>query len=241
MPLSPGDQLVRVLAELPVTGEEACPYLPGRQARYRAFCADDVPASVYHELMNLRFRRSGDYFYQPVCHGCDQCVPIRVPVGAFVASRSQRRVVRRNQDVEVAVGVPVYSDEKFSLYRRYMREWHGKRDVDEHDFQRFLVESPVASVEFQYRDAGGRLLALGICDVSAASLSTVYFYFDPASAGRSLGTYGALVEIDWARRNAIPHYYLGYWVPGSATMDYKARFQPHELLREGEWIPARQR
>ncbi len=38
-----------------------------------------------------------------------------------------------------------------------------------------------------------------------------------------------------ARLAELPHVYLGYWVPGSPKMDYKARFRPIEVLRPGGW------
>lgn len=236
--MSTGHEVLRFLDDLPVTAEEPCPYLPIQQARYRAFCAEEVPPAVYHALMNRRFRRSGDYFYEPACRQCQACVPLRVPVAAFAPSRSQRRVARRNEDLVVEVHSPSFSEEKFELYRRYARDWHAKTSIDAGDFHRFLVDSPVDSLEFQYRDTHGALLAVGVCDVCQASLSSVYFYFDPAAAARSLGTYGALVEIGWAREHQIPHYYLGYWVQESASMEYKSRFRPHELLVGGEWTAA---
>ena len=54
-------------------------------------------------------------------------------------------------------------------------------------------------------------------------------------AMRSLGVFSVLHEIEWAKRHGIPHYYLGYWVHGAATMQYKANYRPHELLDRGEW------
>ncbi|OYV49276.1 MAG: hypothetical protein B7Z78_13995, partial [Rhodospirillales bacterium 20-60-12] len=32
-----------------------------------------------------------------------------------------------------------------------------------------------------------------------------------------------------------PHVYLGYWVPDSAKMAYKARFGASEVLLNGQW------
>ncbi len=91
-------------------------------------------------------------------------------------------------------------------------------------------------MEICYRDAAGSLLGVGICDVCAESLSSVYFYFDPDEARRSLGTFSAMWEIEWARRNSIPHYYLGYWVKACGAMEYKANFKPFELLgTDGVW------
>jgi arginine-tRNA-protein transferase len=94
-------------------------------------------------------------------------------------------------------------------------------------------------LEFSYRDAAGRLLGVGICDVSKLSLSSVYFYYDPEeTVRRSLGTFAALVEIETAAGRNIPYYYLGYWVDGCPAMQYKANFRPNEVLcPDGVWRP----
>ena len=220
----------------------ACSYLPGRRSVSRAFMAREMPADVYHRFMDAGFRRSGKLVYQPVCPGCRACVPLRVPVAGFTATKSQRRCWRKNQDLVVTSGPPEPTEEKFDLYRRYVTEWHGKAgdaDADRWEsFESFLYDSPVETLEFCYRDAAGRLLAVGICDLSPRSLSSVYFYHDPADARRGLGTFGALYEIEFARRSGIPHYYLGYWVAGCGTMAYKANFGPAEGLEpDGVWRP----
>lgn len=215
-----------------------CSYLPDRPSTTRALWADRMPPEVYHGFMDAGFRRSGKLVYQPVCTGCRACVPIRVPVDRFEPSKSQRRAYRRNEDVAVTVGEPTATDEKFDLYRRYVTQWHGKSAGDESrdGFEEFLYDSPVDTVEFVHRDAQGKLLAVGVCDVSPASLSSVYFYFDPMESKRGLGTFGAVYEIETARRLGIPHYYLGYWINGCGAMEYKASFRPSEFLHpDGAW------
>lgn len=226
--------------------EHPCPYIPGRAARSRAFMASSIAPPVYHALMDAAFRRSGRLVYQPVCAGCRACVPIRVPVATFEASKSQRRAVRRNVDLNVAVAAPEATQEKFELYRRYQRDWHGKSgdDLEGDDeegswasFVSFLYDSPVDTVEFTYRDAAGKLLGVGICDVAAGqSLSSVYFYHEPAESKRGLGTFSAVYEIESARSMGVPYYYLGYWIAGCGAMAYKANFRPYELLgTDGVW------
>jgi leucyl-tRNA---protein transferase len=217
-----------------------CSYLPGRLATSRAFYADELSSQLYHELMDAGFRRSGRIIYQPICRGCRQCLPIRVPVDRFVPNKSQRRSARRNQDLIVSESAPVATDEKFDLYRRYARDWHqADLDKPQHDresFESFLYDSPLDTIEFNYREKNGRLLAVGICDRSASFLSSVYFYFDPAESARSLGTLGAVHELEWARRAGIIDYYLGFWVHGCAAMEYKANFHPHQVLwPDGVW------
>ena len=80
------------------------------------------------------------------------------------------------------------------------------------------------------------MLGVGLCDLSPASLSSVYFYHDPAESHRGLGTFGVLYEIEYARELSIPYYYLGYWIKGCGAMEYKAAFRPNQVLwPDGQW------
>lgn len=227
-----------IAVELVQLPPHPCSYLAGREATSRAFLAGRLDPLVYHELMNASFRRSGILIYQPVCAGCRECVPLRVPVAEFRPSKSQRRCWRRNTDLIVAAGAPEATEEKFDLYARYQKQWHQDEEpATPEDFVGFLYRSPVETVEFSYRDARDRLVAVGICDVCPKSLSTVYFFFDPAESRRGLGTFGALWEIEHARRERIDYFYLGFWVKESAKMAYKADFRPYELLQaDGSWL-----
>ena len=196
---------------------------------------------MYQQFMDAGFRRSGTMIYQPVCASCRACRPIRIPVNRFSPNKSQRRCWRQNQGIAVTVASPCADREAFDLYTRYVRQWHGgdlEKDSTS-DFEQFLYDSPVESIEFKYRDQSGRLLAVGICDVSSNALSSVYFYFDPEQSQRNLGTFGALYELEFARATKMEHYYLGYWIEGCGTMEYKSRFRPFELLgTDGVWTPA---
>jgi arginine-tRNA-protein transferase len=223
--------------ELVTLPEEKCVYLPERAARFRAFAASRISPDAYHALMDASFRRSGRMIYQPVCAGCKACVPLRVPVADFRAGKSQRRCVRRNADMRVEVAVPEATEEKFALYTRYRAQWHGSTDASTYEsFVSFLYDSPVDTLEFIYRGSGGETLGIGICDISAESLSSVYFYFEPVAAARGLGTFSALYEIEFARQRGIPYWYAGFHVAGCAAMEYKANFRPHELLGDdGVW------
>jgi arginine-tRNA-protein transferase len=218
--------------------EHACPYLPERVAEDRAIWASSMPPGLYQRFMDAGFRRSGRLVYQPVCRGCRACLSIRVPVLQFRPNKSQRRCERRNSDLRVTRQRPSFSEEKFALYAKYVRDWHGRKDAeDESSFEAFLYDSPLdGTIEFEYRDADSRLLGVGICDRCPSALSSVYFYFDPACRSRGLGTFGALCEIRFAQKNGLPYYYLGYWVKGCRSMEYKRNFRPNEVLQtDGVW------
>ena len=55
-------------------------------------------------LLAAGFRRSGNNLYRPQCPACHACQAIRLPVAAFSPSRSQRRVLQRNQDLSLHLG-----------------------------------------------------------------------------------------------------------------------------------------
>lgn len=214
-----------------------CSYLPGRVAVNEFTITGDIAGADYQSLMNQGFRRSGDIIYRPTCPGCRECVPIRVPVEQFQPSRSQRRVLKKNRDVEVAAGSPEFTDEKWNVYASYLHAMHdGTMSDDRDDLEEFLYESPTSTLEMVYR-IDGRLAAVGIVDVCPEALSSVYFFFDPAHARRSLGIFGALMEIEECRRRGLTYWYIGYYVRDCRQMNYKAQFRPHELLSEdGKWV-----
>ncbi len=226
---------------LTLLAEHQCQYLPDHVAQMRAFWADQMPGMVYHRLMDAGFRRSGGLVYQPVCKGCRACLPIRVPLATFKPSKSQRRCARRNADLNLTIGPLQATDEKWDLYQRYIRVWHGNDSKDRAGFESFLYESPVDTIEFSHRDKSGKLLAVGICDVCPQSLSSVYFYFDPDQAERGLGTFGALCELNFSQNEKIPYYYLGYWIDQCRSMSYKGMYRLHEILHpDNVWRPGRE-
>lgn len=99
-------------------------------------------------------------------------------------------------------------------------------------------DSPVQTLIFEYRagtSADAPLIAASLTDVLRDGLSMVYTFFDPKLARRSLGTHLILDHISYARELGLPHTYLGYWIKGSAKMDYKRRFQPLEVLDGRHW------
>ncbi|MFN0136704.1 MAG: arginyltransferase [Phycisphaerae bacterium] len=219
-----------------VRGEShACPYLPDRNASNLLFWSDGLDDADYQWLMDRNFRRSGTIFYRPSCGDCRECIPIRVPVAEFAPSKSQRRAWRKNTDVAVEIATPTCDDERLDLYRRYQSAVHDKSEFfGAGDYERFLVDSPVTTLEFSYR-LDGRLIGVGIVDATPVALSSVYFIYDPVFRERSLGTFSALREIEECGRRGLPYWYLGLYVRDCAKMVYKASFRPFELLRDRVW------
>jgi arginine-tRNA-protein transferase len=210
-----------------------CPYLSGRSATFR-YIDGRLAAPYYRELLDRGYRRAGVLMYRPVCDPCHECKVLRVPVAGFKRTKSQRRAWNKAAPVfSVSVGSPGYTDEKADLYRAYLRYQHDDRaqDLDRDAYTRFLVNSCLGEDTFELRfHHAGRLAALGILDRMPDALSTVYFFFDPALAPVSPGTFSALYEIELARWLGLSWYYLGYYIRDCPSMAYKARFKPCQIM-----------
>ncbi|HEX4895062.1 MAG TPA: arginyltransferase [Solimonas sp.] len=218
--------------------EHPCGYLPFRTAR-SAFVDPEFTLAPprYQRLLELGFRRSGEHAYRPHCRGCERCLPVRVPTARFQPDRSQRRCIRDNADLELRLETQI-RDEHYALYRRYLAARHAGGGMDPDDrtaFHNFL-ECGWNEVRYWSFREQGRLLAVAVVDHLPRALSAVYTFFDPAESRRGLGTLAVLRQIEEARRQGLPHVYLGYWVEGSAKMDYKRRFQPLEILEGTDWV-----
>jgi len=225
--------------ELPRTPIYECPYLEGRQARQLGFAAERLPSELYGALLDRGFRRSSAAFYAMECPGCRACVPLRVPTATFAPSRSQRRALRKNRDVDVELRPPEFCEESYALYRRYLAAQHpGSPQSDEReDFIDAFYRPVVDALEVRYL-VGDRLIGVSLLDVGERWWSSVYHFFDPDERHRSVGVFSAVAEIGEARRRGVDHYHLGFWVQGAQTMSYKADYGPHEVLRDGEWRPS---
>ena len=227
-----------------LTAGSPCPYLPDRDERkvFTHLPQSDGPI-LNDSLTQSGFRRSQNIAYRPACEACAACTSARVPVADYVFSRSERRVLSRNEDLQRHIVEAEATSEQFDLLRRYLVARHadgGMAEMTWPDYVAMVEDTTVRTHIVEYRtrpaDQGpGDLVACALVDFMQDGLSLVYSFFDPDLARRSLGSFVVLDHVVQAQRNALPRVYLGYWVPGSEKMAYKARFSPLEILRPSGW------
>jgi arginine-tRNA-protein transferase len=221
------------------TQPHSCSYLPAEQAT-TLFLDPSQPmdVQVYADLSDMGFRRSGDHLYRPHCQNCSACVPARIPVDLFVPNRQQKRIFKRNADIEVRSTQPRFTEEYFDLYQRYIQQRHADGDMfppSRDQFSTFLVRDLPFCRFYEFR-VDKRLLAVAVTDVLPNGLSAVYTFYEPTEERRSLGRYAILWQIAEAARLQLHAVYLGYWIKNCQKMNYKTQYRPIELLTNQRWV-----
>ncbi|MEJ6398076.1 arginyltransferase [Yoonia sp. 208BN28-4] len=224
-----------------VTAPQPCPYLEGRMERklFTALQGEGAPR-LNDALSKQGFRRSQNVLYRPSCADCAACMSARIKVADFAPSRSQRRVAARNADLIRRPMSPWATEDQYDLFRRYLDGRHsdgGMADMDMFEFAAMVEETPIRSrlIEYSTNDKDTGIAAVCLTDILDDGLSMVYSFFDPDLTKASLGTYVILDHIAIAQELGLPYVYLGYWVPGSPKMDYKAKFKGLEIYHNRTW------
>ncbi|MBV7393188.1 arginyltransferase [Mameliella sediminis] len=223
-----------------VTAPQPCPYLADRMER-KLFTAlqGDSAQKLNDSLSKQGFRRSQNVLYRPSCADCAACLSARIDVRRFEPSRNQRKVMNRNANLERRATSPWATEEQYDLFRRYLDARHadgGMADMDVFEFAAMIEETPIRSRVIEYFDReSDRLVATCLTDMLDDGLSMVYSFYEPDMPRQSLGKWMVLDHIQIAKEAGLPYVYLGYWVPGSDKMGYKAQFNALEIYRRGKW------
>lgn len=227
-----------------VTAPQTCPYLEDRQERKLFTALQGEHANKLNDTLSKQgFRRSQNVLYRPSCAECNACMSARIRVADFTPTKSQKRTSKKNDFLNRRARAPWATEDQFDLFRTYLDSRHadgGMADMDVFEFAAMIEETPIKTRVIEYRPTSGEnkgdLTAVCLTDVLDDGLSMVYSFYDPARRDLSLGTHMILDHIDLAREVGLPYVYLGYWVPGSPKMDYKAKFAALEIYKNGEWV-----
>lgn len=220
-----------ILEKLDIKGffsQGQCSYSPERESLAYAFSVENMPSEVYEAIISRGFRRCGVSFYRNLCLNCRSCIPIRVDVQKFKPSKSQRRVLRKNQDVRITRHPVSFDHKGFLLYRKYCAQRHDSVK-DEDDYIQFLIESPVPTEMMRYY-VEGHLIGIGWTDILPNSLSSVYFAFDPDHSFRRPGVFSLLKELELCRTLQKRWLQLGFWIEDNHKMSYKNQYKPCQIL-----------
>ena len=151
-----------------VTAPQVCPYLPDRIERklFTSIQGDD--AQILNDALSQQgFRRSQNILYRPSCNECSACLSARIDVRKFSPSKSQKKILRRNQFLSRRSNSPWATEEQYDLFQKYLRERHangGMADMDVFEFAAMIEETPIRSRVIEYVDDRNGLTAAALTD-----------------------------------------------------------------------------
>ncbi len=215
-----------------------CGYLPDQYSlNIFADPNEEISTQTYSWLIDYGFRRNGSHLYRPKCPECTACVPTRVCVDEFKPNRSQKRALKRNQDIVIHKVQNKFTQEHFDLYTKYLQTRHNDGPMSQStqsDYEEFILGTWSETYLLEFR-LDKKLISVAVFDVLPQGLSAVYTFFDNEYGKRGLGTLAVLQLILRAKELKLPYLYLGYWIEASQKMNYKANFKPIEGHIGNHW------
>lgn len=206
------------------------------------FEAEKLSPEEFDLLLARGWRHFGTNFfrYNIGFFGFDirRVLPLRIRLANFSLSKSQRRVMRKNSELETFIRPTEITDEAIDLFERHKRRFTTGVPDSIYDFlSRDPAHSPCTSNEIAVY-LKREFVAVSYFDVGGRSISGTYAMFEPTEKARSLGIFTMLKEIEFAIENKMEFYYQGYAYEGESFYDYKKRFRGTEIFdwKEG-WEP----
>ncbi|MBL8123988.1 MAG: arginine-tRNA-protein transferase [Blastocatellia bacterium] len=204
------------------------------------FNADHVLPEQMDALLELGWRHFGTHFFRYNVGFLEVdlrfVIPLRIRLKDFSFSKSQRKVLRKNQDLDVTISPAEITEEVEDLFDRHKARFDHSVPNSIFDFMSFEPATVPCEAKEIRVTRNGELVALSYFDVGISSTSGIYGMFDPAITDRSLGIFTMLKEIEYSIGTGREFYYLGYAYEGESFYDYKKRFRASEAFDwDSDW------
>lgn len=150
-------------------------------------------------------------------------IPLRIRLENFKLSKSQKKVLRINADLEIQTQpLDLIEDgDECKLFRRHKIRF-GKYAPVEVKLPRGEWNKKFCVFE------NGKLVAASFFEMRTNTSYGYYAIFDPDIEWRSLGIFTMLKEIEYLEEQGNEFYYLGYAFDKPTLYDYKKRFYGRE-------------
>lgn len=204
------------------------------------FYADHVLPEQMDSLWSHGWRHFGTQFFRYnigiLNNELRYVIPLRIRLSEFSFSKSQRRVLRQNEDLAVTVRPIEINDETEEIFHRHkLRFDHSVPDSIFNFISSEPSTVPCESKEIRVT-LNGKLLAASYIAIGKDSTSGIYAIFEPTMSDRSLGILTMLKEIEYSIESGREFYYQGYCYAGPSFYDYKKRFRNTEAFDwDGNW------
>lgn len=214
---------------------DECSYLDDKKQTMHYQIIDNCSAYHTQELIERGYRRFGKMFFRPICEGCEECQSIKIDVNNYSYSKSSRRVLKKAKDIKSYIQIPTMSQEHLDLFDKYhkfmkdKKDWKYQKTTPEHYYNSFVTGHEEFGYEVLYYHED-KLIGIDLIDILEDGISSIYFYYDPEYSHLSLGKLSLLLQINLARESNKKWIYLGYYVEGCPSLEYKAQYSPYLTL-----------
>ena len=201
--------------------------------------ADHVPHHLMDHLWALGWRHFGTRFFRysrlHLQAGWHHVIPLRVKLEHFQPSTSQKRILKRNQALEVQIQPAQIDLEKERLFQLHRTRFTENTPPS---LETFLDPEPAwipceTKEICLYKDE--RLIGAHFLDIGQTATSSVYSIYDPHESKHSLGINLILLAIQHSLGLGMTHYYPGYATLEPSAYDYKKNLAGLEGFDWREW------
>ena len=165
-------------------------------------------------------------------------VMLRIRLKDFEFSKSQRKCLRRNEDLTVKRRAIQITNAHEELFERHADRFDYNRPISIYGFFSFFSSiMPCFGVQFDVLKHK-KLLATGFFHIGKQSVAGNYGIYDTREPQRSLGTFTMLKEIEFSMEVGREYYYPGFVYDLPSEFDYKLNFNNLEYFDWwGNWYP----
>jgi len=208
---------------------------------------DYVPMQSLHTMVFDRFCEDGWCYWADMLFRRNywewrdqpcRVIILRIDLKKFSLSKSQRKCLRRNEDLTVQRRAIHITPTHEGLFARHAQRFAHNRPMSIYGFFSFFSSiMPCLGMQFDTYQ-GSQLLATSYFHVGRKSVAGNYCIYEPGQEGRSLGTFTMLKEIEFAIESGRQYYYPGFVYDLPSEFDYKLNFNGLEYFDWwGNWYP----
>ena len=221
-----------------LSNSEPCSYFDNKEEKkIFTVMSNAKKSSEYESLIKYGFRRSHNILYNQVCDKCMLCKSIRINCESYHPRKSQKRIIKKNQNTYLKKLKTKTSLKQFKLFKEYLEFKHDQSEMNEMDYNDYkkMLEAPGINTKIYEYHSNKELVACVISDFLDDSISMVYSFYSQKFLKNSIGKFMILDHFNLAKKLNKKYVYLGYWVEGCDKMDYKSQFNSSEILIDNKW------
>lgn len=215
---------------------DKCSYLDDLQQTMHYKIIENCSEDKCQDFIERGFRRFGKMYFRPICDGCDECKSIKIDAKNFTFSKSQRRVLRKAQNIKSVIQKPTLTKQHIELFEKYhlhMKDekgWEYTPTTAQGYYNSFVSGANEFGYEVLYFD-GDKLIGVDLIDILPNGVSSIYFYYDPDYKKYALGKLSMYLQIKFAQEAGKDWIYMGYYVKECPSLAYKSHYEPYLTLK----------